>query len=178
LARLIAVLCLVLLCSCGSVQQQMVNLPHSKHSWQIKVKGEAPDVGRVSRAIVLFYRQWQHTFGDRHGKIKKNLYELMLEWSSERKVFVNLGTDIKGEIIKKGVVNGMALSPTYVWLRTNEYKRVFASSLIHELVHVALWAQGCRAGDPDHEGDKYRCWTKRHTNFIQHLNKLLFRFDI
>lgn len=178
MARLIVILCLVSLCSCGGVQQQMVNLPYSKHSWQIKVKDEAPSAERVSKAIVLFYRQWQNKFGDRHNKIKKNLDQLMLEWSSKRKVLFNLGTNIKGETVKEGVVKGMVLGPTYVWLRTNEHKRVFASSLIHELVHIALWAQGCRAGDPDHEGDKYKCWTKQHTIFIQHLNEILFRFDI
>lgn len=176
--KLLATLCIILLCSCGGVQQQMVNLPHSSHAWQIKVGTEAPDAKRVSQAIIIFYRQWYHTFGDRQNKIKKNLDEIMIQWSSKKKVLANIGHNIKGEKINRGVVKGMALTPTYLWLRTNEYKRVFASSLVHELVHVALWSQGCRAGDPDHEGGKYQCWTKQHTNFIQHLNELLFKFDL
>ena len=176
--RVLAVLCLFVFCNCASPQKQMVNLPHSKYSWQIKIASEAPDANRVSQAIIIFYQRWYHTFGDKKGKIKKNLDEIMIEWSSKERILINLGTDIKGNKIKQGIVKGMALSPTYIWLKTNEYKRVFASSLIHELVHVALWADGCQGGDPDHEGSKYRCWTKRHTNFAKHLNELLFKFDI
>jgi len=163
---------------CGSVQKQMINLPHSKYSWQIKADSEPPDPERVSQAIILFYRQWQTRFGDRRGRIKKNLYEVMIEWSSKEKVFENIGHDNKGRIVKRGVVKGMTLGPTYIWLRTNVYKRVFASSLVHELVHVALWADGCRGGDPDHEGGAHVCWTAEHTNFIRYLNNLLVRFDI
>ena len=174
----IIIICSLFLFACGGTNKQMINLPHSKYSWQIQVGSEPPDTERVSQAIILFYRQWQLRFGDRRGKVKKNLYELMIEWSSEEKIFEGVGRDNEGKIVKKGIVNGMTVGPTYVWLRTNPYKRVFASSLIHELVHVALWADGCRGGDPDHEGDMYTCWTPKHTNFIHHLNKLLVRFDI
>ena len=176
--NIIISLCFLLLSSCVSAPKQMINLPHSKYSWQIQSDSDVPSTERVSQAVILFYRQWQAKFGDRKGKVKKNLYELMIEWSSEEKVFEGVGRDNKGRVVKKGVVNGMTVGPTYVWLRTNPYKRVFASSLVHELVHVALWADGCRGGDPDHEGGMYVCWTPEHTNFIDHLNKLLFKFDI
>lgn len=174
----ILVICFLFLCGCTSVQKQMINLPHSKYSWQIQVDSEPPAADRVSQAIIIFYRQWQAKFGDRRGKVKKSLYELMVEWSSEEKVLEGVGHDNKGQIVKKGIIKGMTIGPTYVWLRTNVYKRVFASSLIHELVHVALWADGCKSGDPDHEGSAYMCWTPEHTKFIRHLNKLLVKFDI
>lgn len=176
--NIIVSLCFLLLSSCASAPKQMINLPHSKYSWQIQSGSKVPNPERVSQAIILFYRQWQSKFGDRHEKVKKNLYELMIEWSSEKKVFEGVGRDNNGRVVRRGIVKGMTVGPTYVWLYTNPYKRVFASSLIHELVHVALWADGCRGGDPDHEGDRFQCWTREHTNFITHLNKLLFKFDI
>ena len=176
--RILLVIACLLLLSCGSTRKQMVVLPHSDYSWQIKSDDNAPDVARVSQAIIIFYRQWQLRFGDPHDKIKKNLYQLMIEWSPEEKIFENKGYDIKGHTVRRGVVKGMTLCPTYIWLRTNEYKRVFASSLVHELVHVALWSQTCGRGDPDHEGPKYKCWTRKHTMFIKHLNDLLVKFDI
>ena len=157
----------------------MVNLPHSPHSWQIIDSNKAPNSDRVSQAIVIFYRQWQLKFGDKDDKIKKNLYELKVEWSSKEKAYESIDRSKIGEIIiTRSIIKGMTLCPTYIWLRTNQYKRVYASSLVHELVHVALWSQDCRGGDPDHEENEYECWTKEHTKFIRHVNKLLIQFDI
>ena len=174
----IIILLSLFLFSCGGVKKQMINLPHSKYSWQIQDNSQVPTAERVSQAIVIFHRQWEMNFGDRHGKVKKSLDELMVEWSSEEKIFENVGRDNKGKLVKKAVVKGMTVGPTYIWLKTNEYKRVFASSLIHELVHVSLWASGCRGGDPDHEGPMYTCWTPEHTKLIDRLNNLLIKFDI
>ena len=157
----------------------MINLPHSAHSWQITDSGEAPVAKRVSQAIIIFYRQWQLKFGDHDEKIKKNLDELMVEWCSEEKAYDQTERDGRGRIIiTRHIVKGMTLCPTYIWLRTNPYKRVFASSLIHELVHISLWSQNCDSGDPDHESGANSCWTDKHTRFIKHVNKILFRFDI
>ena len=124
--NIIVSLCFLLLSSCASAPKQMINLPHSKYSWQIQSDDDVPSTERVSQAVILFYRQWQTTFGDRRGKVKKNLYELMIEWSSAEKIFEGVGRDNKGQVVKRGVVNGMTVGPTYVWLRTNPYKRVFA----------------------------------------------------
>jgi len=171
-------LCLFLLSGCASSQQEMINLPHSKNAWQIKDSNDVPDPDRISRSIVIFHRMWKEKFGDRRGQVKESLDNLMIEWSTEEKVLLNAGRDNQGRLVKRGRAKGMTLGPTYIWLRTTQYKRVFATSLIHELVHVALWAQECKGGDPDHEGDKYVCWTKEHTKFIVYLNKILAKLDI
>ena len=52
----------------------MVNLPHSKYSWQIKIASEAPDANRVSQAIIIFYQRWYHTFGDKKGNVISGEY--------------------------------------------------------------------------------------------------------
>ena len=159
-------------------QQEMINLPHSRNAWQIKDSDNIPDRGRIFQSIIIFHRIWKDKFGDHEGRVEESLNNIMIEWSDEEKVLINAGRDNKGRLIKKGLAKGMTLSPTYIWLRTTPYKRVFATSLVHELVHVALWAQGCKAGDPDHEGNKYICWKKEHTKFIDYLNKTLAKLDI
>jgi hypothetical protein len=174
----ILILCFLLLSGCASNQLEMINLPHSRHAWQLEVPGRVPDHARVSRSIMIFYRLWKSKFGDRRNRVQQSLDNIMIEWSVKEKILINAGRDNQGRLIKKGVVKGMTLGPTYIWLRANQYERVFATSLVHELVHVALWAQGCRGGDPDHEGNIYVCWTKEHTKFINYLNKELAELDI
>ena len=179
--RLFAIVIITLICSCSvatNKYQKMTNLPHSPYAWQIKVPGEPPDEARVSSAILVFYKSWKAEFGDSKGLVKASLDKLMIEWSSEEKIYDSGVTDIHGNMIKKGVVKGMTLSPTFIWLKRNLYNRMFATSLVHELVHVALWAQGCRNGDPDHEGDAIDCWSANHTSFILKTNKLLADMDI
>ena len=177
--RVIILTLFLFLSSCASTQKQMVNLSHSPHSWQIVDSDEAPNPIRVSQAVTIFYRQWQKTFGDKEERIKKNLNELMIEWSSKEKAHENVVRNKKGQIvITRKIVKGMTICPTYIWLKTNQYKRVFASSLVHELVHVALWTQVCRGGDPDHEQGYPPCWTTQHNKFIRHVNKILLQLDI
>jgi len=167
------------LCSCATtVQQQMISLPHSKFSFQIKSSNDVPDAERVSQAITIFYHKWRRKFGDKRGRVRASLDEIMIEWSSKDKILSGMARDIKGRLVRIGQVKGMTLGPTYIWLRTNSYDRVASTSLVHELTHVALWANGCRSGDPDHEGDLYLCWTKDHTEFVEQLNRTLAQLDI
>ena len=177
--RVIILALFLFLSSRGGPQKQMVNLSYSPYSWQIVDSDEAPSPINVSQAVTIFYRQWQKIYGDKEGRIKKNLNELMIEWSSEEKAHENTVRNKQGQIvITRKIVKGMTICPTYIWLKTNQYKRVFASSLIHELVHVALWTQVCRGGDPDHEEGYPPCWTRQHTKFIRHVNNILIQFDI
>ena len=179
LIRVILLAIFLFLGSCGGPQRHMINLPFSPNSWQIVELNEAPNSERVSQAITIFYQQWYKTFGDKEDRIKKNLDQLMIEWSSEEKTHESVRKNKKGQtVITIKVIRGMTICPTYVWLKTNQYKRVFASSLVHELVHVALWTQTCRGGDPDHEKGYPPCWTKQHNKFIRHVNGILVRLDI
>lgn len=177
--RLIIVLAFLLnACSTPvSSNYKMVNLPHSPAAWQIYDSG-APSEIRVSSAILIFYRNWEVRFGDSERKVKEALNKVMIEWSSEEKIHRSIGTNLEGRIVTQAYIKGMTLSPSYVWVKTNMYNRIFATSLVHELVHVALWAEGCKSGDPDHEGDSILCWTKEHTEFIQDVNLYLAEVDL
>ena len=179
MSRIVILALFLFLGSCSGVQKKMINLPFSPHSWQIVDSSAAPDRHRVSQAITIFYNQWEKTFGEKEGRIKKNLDELMIEWSSEEKTHQSVERGAGGKtIITIKIIKGMTICPTYIWLKTNQYKRVFASSLIHELVHVALWTQVCKGGDSDHELGYPPCWTSQHTKFIRNVNKMLMQFDI
>ena len=52
------------------------------------------------------------------------------------------------------------------------------SALIHELVHLAIRAQQGEHGDPDHEGPKYRGWTKAHSRMIIETRQMLRAFEL
>ena len=57
--------------------------------------------------------------------------------------------------------------------------RLYDTSLVHELVHVAIYAlHHGEHGDPDHEGDKYTGWTSEHTDFIKETNNILEGMDL
>jgi len=179
LVKILILVLSILLLSCGTTNKRMINLSHSPYSWQIVDSDKAPNPIRVSQAITIFYRQWRKRFGDKDDRIKKNLDELMIEWSSITKTNETTTRNKEGHfIITVSSVKGMTLTPTYIWLKTNPYKRVFASSLVHELVHVALWTHECRGGDPDHEKGYPVCWTTEHNDFIRDVNRLLIRYDM
>ena len=154
----------------------MVKIPHHKNAWQLKEKNSWPSENNVSIAMKIFYREWKLNFGDPEQNVFKALNKLMIEWHEprERKI---LGYSMEGKMMR-GRVKGTALSPTYITIRKTGYKRIASTSLIHELVHVALWNSGKILGDPDHEGKQYVGWTRKHTMFIKKLNNLLANIDI
>ena len=154
----------------------MVKIPYHENTWQIKEKNSWPSKNDVSVAMKIFYREWKKSFGDPDRKVYEALNKLMIEWHDprERKI---LGYSMDGKMLR-GRVRGTALSPTYITIRKTAYKRIASTSLVHELVHVALWNSGNILGDPDHEGMKYSGWTRKHTIFIKNLNNLLANIDI
>jgi len=76
---------------------------------------------------------------------------------------------VDGKLLKTSPVSGLALSKDWIWV---ELKTKFAchSSLVHELVHIMIWRKQKIHGDPDHEGEEYVGWTKKHTEMIDRLN--------
>ena len=179
--KLLIVFAFLFTLSCSTTvsnNYKMTNLPHSPNSWQVKESDSGPNELRVSSAIMTFYRNWKQTFGDPKGRVRASLDNLMIQWSSKEKVYENSLTNVKGRIVTRGIIKGMTLSPSYVWVKTNMYNRIFATSLVHELVHVSLWAKGCTNGDPDHEGNQVQCWTREHTKLIERVNRSLARADI
>ena len=131
----------------------------------------------MSFVIDVFYKKWVRTFGDKDKKVLKTLNNLMIEWGEKPKAIVGGAFDVDGNPIT-GTARGLTLMPDYIWVWENQYDRIAATAIVHELVHSALWAQNGYHGDPDHEGGEFEGWTPKHTKFIREINTLLAGLDI
>ena len=80
------------------------------------------------------------------------------------------------------VINGLTGNHgkyVFVWIGKGTHPKLYKTSFIHELVHVAIYAANFGAhGDPDHEGQKYKGWSTMHTKFIQDTNEILKSMDL
>lgn len=156
---------------------QLVKVPSLKNSWQIQRDCRFPVADHVSFVIDVFYKKWKKEFGDENKKVLKTLNNLMIEWGEKPKPIVGGAFDVNGKPIE-GTARGLTLLPTYIWVWENQYERIAATALVHELVHAALWSSSGIHGDPDHEGPEFKGWTPRHTEFIREINILLAGLDI
>ena len=157
---------------------QMVKLPTYKNAWQIQKGCIFPERQKVAYAMRLFYREWKNKFGDEDGDVLRSLNKLVITWEDKRKKISGIGFNVNGKPLS-GLAWGLTLTPSYVWVWTNPtYKRIAARALIHELVHSALWSKNKLHGDPDHEGNDFKGWTREHTIFIAKVNSILAYKDI
>jgi hypothetical protein len=153
-----------------------VQIPKLANAWQIQTSCNFPKTSSVSIALRLFYTGWVQEFGDEDRKVSKALQKIMIRWGKEKRSSYS-GFTVSGEHLEDGDILGVTISPTYIWVWENKYERLGATALTHELVHVALWAEG-KHGDPDHEGDLFQGWTKKHSKFIKKINQTLAKLDI
>ena len=156
---------------------QMVKIRSLKNAWQIQRGCDFPSADHVGFAIDVFYKKWKRQFGDPKQKVLKTLNGLMIEWGDKKKPIIGGAFDMNGDPIE-GKARGLTLMPGYIWVWKNQYERIAATALIHELVHTALWAKNGYHGDPDHEGPEFEGWTPEHTKFIREINILLAGLDI
>jgi hypothetical protein len=152
-------------------KKQRVQLPHFANSWQLQKDCALYDRDSVTWAIELFYANWVKSFGDRNNKVKNALNNLTIEWSSKTQTVGPIYT-LKGKYKKKAEVAGLCLSKYRIWVWVGSQQRLSQTSLIHELIHLALWASTDNP-DVDHEGNKEPGWTGGHTKFIKKLNQTL-----
>ena len=125
----------------------------------------------VSSSIMVFYSRWTDVFGDPEGKVGNMLNNLLIQWGDKKRT-VYAAYDINGNYIENATVSGLALSKGHIWVRRGA-KGIGTSSLVHELVHLALWVEA-GSPDPTHEGGDDDIWKDEHTQFIKEVNKVLF----
>ena len=156
---------------------QMVILPSFHAASQIVPSCQTFDRDEVAWAMNVFYKEWKKEFGDPEGKVFNMLNNVMITWGDKERT-VPLAYSVRGKLIKNPTVTGLAISPTILWAHVGDLGYVSETSLVHELVHLALWATD---GDPDanHEaGASHGGWTTEHTSFIWRINKFLRSFNI
>jgi multimeric flavodoxin WrbA len=156
-------------------------IPGYRFSYQITDMCEYYYPSHTAVAMSVFYIEWVVNFGDPNGEVKDALDELFVEYNSRQRrlsrVYSMDGTYRPGPTVINGLT-GERGKYIFVWSGTMP-GRLWDTSLVHELVHVAIYARNNgEHGDPDHEGDKYKGWTEEHTDFIKSTNRALEDLDI
>lgn len=126
--------------------------------------------------MMVFYHYWNRWFGDEDLLVKKALENVMVEWGTKKRT-MKRGYSLKGNLKENITVVGLTKSNSFIWVWQGTFHRIAESSLIHELVHVALRAKYGH-GDSDHEGSKYYGWTIEHSAMIIEAKEALRSFDI
>ena len=136
------------------------------------------DHKNLEYSIKLFVSEYSKHFNVEESLIWSYLTNLKIESSIyPREVYA--AYDSKGNYLEGGVpVSGLALSKNRIWVEIKTSK-IYTSSLVHELVHIIIWNENLGIhGDPDHEGEKFSGWSKKHTRFIKMTNLILQDLDI
>tara|TARA_R100000008_G_C3575521_1_gene165023 strand:+ start:490 stop:954 length:465 start_codon:yes stop_codon:yes gene_type:complete len=154
----------------------MVVVPFFKRATQIVPDCNTYPKHKTALAMMIFYHHWYDWFGDEDLLVKKSLEKVMIEWGLEKKT-LKRGYSLKGKLKKHITVVGMTKSNSFIWVWKGYFNKISESSLMHELVHVALRAKYGH-GDRDHEGSKYDGWTVDHTAMILEAKETLRSFDI
>lgn len=129
-------------------------------------------VNKMRKVIHMFVKDYSRAFDISEVEVWAMLTNLEIEVSAIPRI-VKSAYDVKGRTVKEAHVTGLALSPTHIWVEVKT-SQIWSSSLAHELVHVIIWKQNAGIhGDPDHEGDQFSGWKKKHTEFIKQFNRVL-----
>lgn len=158
---------------------QMIRLSKLENAWHIVHSCDRYKSDQVASAVLVFYFQWKHKFGDPEGKVWKELNNILIEFSPEKKV-IAAAYSLDGKKILNPHIVGLALSPGWIWVYASDepmHRTVATTSLVHELVHISLWSMKPHyEPDSDHEGPNFSGWTKKHSSLIVDTNfKLMER---
>ena len=157
---------------------QMVMIPLFRRAAQISPNCQIYPSKDVSMAMIIFYHNWLYYFHDDHLSVKGMLEKVVIEWGLKKKDASGRGYYIDGEKNSGSKLIGLVMSPTMIWVYKGAENRISETALIHELVHLAIRAQGFPSGDPDHEGPKYLGWTSEHTKFIDNTKDILRVYEM
>jgi len=144
------------------------------------------DPNETSLAMFLFYLHYTEEFGDDNHLVAKYLHNLTVIWTDQIIEMAGAGYRVDGRRSKTNTAFGVTMSHgglIKVYTRRpvslTDKKRIWKTSFVHELLHVAINAKnGGQHGDPDHEGSQWEGWTNRHTDFIHKTNMVLRKVDL
>ncbi len=156
---------------------QMIQVPGFKSTWQVVDNCKQHPREKTTIALKIFHSEWIEQFGDSWA-VNKRMNELMITWTSKTKHGSGFHTDGR-RATENARLYGRAMSPTVIWVSSRSPSEpICDSALVHELVHISIWALKGTDGDPDHQVTKYSGWTVDHTALIQNVNKLLCELGI
>ena len=135
------------------------------------------DKSATKSALDIFVKNYSETFEISELTVWGLLRDLKIEVSAIPRT-VHAAYSLNGKLLKGDIpVNGLALRKDWIWVEIKT-KQIWSSSLSHELVHIIIWRQNNVHGDPDHEGKEFSGWTKKHTQLIEKINKILLDAEI
>jgi len=155
---------------------QMVMIPFFENASQIVPNCQTYPKHQTALAFFVFYHKWTEYFGDRDYAVRGVLEKVMVRWDVDKKVSKR-GFSLDGEPFVNRTIIGRVETESLTWVWQGYNHKISQSALIHELVHMALRAKHGSA-DPDHEGHKYRGWTRMHTNMIVEAKQMLHAFGL
>ena len=158
-------------CDESATRNQLVKIPVFENAWQIVENCDEYPAEATAIAMVFFYYEWRKTFGDSSRSVEDALKELMVEWSTLKRT-AN-AYDIGGEYMQGASISGLVISKSMIWVKAKPGKLICDTSLVHELVHIAIRSIYKTGGDADHLGPKYPGWTVDHSALIQKVNNQL-----
>ena len=131
----------------------------------------------MSNVINLFVERYSAEFDLSKKRVWQLLENLSIEVSSIPKTVKNV-YDVNGNFLSEDTpIVGLAINKNNIWVEIKT-SRIWTSALAHELVHIIIWRVNLVHGDPDHEGNMYTGWTKKHTKFIKRFNNELFELEL
>tara|TARA_A100000164_G_C21864377_1_gene751784 strand:- start:583 stop:1182 length:600 start_codon:yes stop_codon:yes gene_type:complete len=155
---------------------QMIKIPVFTKAWQIMYSCDRYPQEPTAIAMSMFYMEWSRTFGDPTGRVWRALNKLMVDYDPRPKG--GSAYDIAGQYRSEASYGGLALTPSYIWVKPYDDYILCESSLVHELVHISIWAIKGTDGDPDHIGSKFSGWTVDHSALVQRVNDTLCSLGI
>ena len=159
-------------CYSVSTSSNKEKIPHFVNAWQ--TTSDCPvDSKKVSEAMAIFYRMWVEEFGeDKDLNLFKALNNLKIKWAEIP--LINYEWYKSGNVKTTELVFGEARDKETIWIVRNPKGNLYSNPkvLVHELVHIALWAT-TGSPDHDHEGSSTTGWTEKHTKFITSVSDYL-----
>jgi hypothetical protein len=156
---------------------QLITIPYFEYASQLVPDCNTYPIHETAFALFIFYHQWLEYFEDNNMAVRGMLEKVMIQWGTKKRISKK-GYDINGELYENHKIIGVVEADSIIWVWQGYYHRMSESALIHELVHIAIRAQQGDHGDPDHEGSKYRGWTKAHTRMIIETRQMLRAFEL
>ena len=135
------------------------------------------DKSATKSALDVFVENYSDEFEISELTVWGFLRDLKIEVSAIPRT-VHAAYDLNGKFLNGKIpVSGLALRKDWIWVEIKT-SQIWSSALIHELVHIVIWRQNNVHGDPDHEGKEFSGWTKKHTQLIKKINKILLDAEI
>ena len=108
--------------------------------------------------------------------VRGMLQKVMIRWDPNKKISTR-GFNLHGERFSKRTIIGRVEAKNIIWVWQGYDHKISESALMHELVHLALYAKNGNP-DADHEGSKYKGWTTAHSMMIDDAKNMLRAFNL